>query len=225
MSSDAAAHLRFVRTAPEGITTSTQQPRLGVLAGTFNPVTCAHLSLAEQARTQFALAEVLFVLPEQLPHRQPDEASLEDRLAMLALALTPCPYFSLAVCTHGLFIDIARALVPHYPQGTRFFFLLGADAADRILLWDYPDREATLTEMFARFDLVIARRAGKLAWAKDPLVEHFRNQLHRLEMPLNYQSLSSTAVRAAVRRGDPIDALVPPGVADYIRNHQLYLNS
>ncbi len=225
MSSDAAAHLRFVRTAPEGITTGTPQPRLGVLGGAFNPVTRAHLSLAEQARTQFELTEVLFVLPERLPHRQPDEASLEDRMAMLGLALTPWPYFSLAVCTQGLFIDIARALVPHYPHGTRLFFLLGADAADRILLWDYPNREATLAEMFARFDLVIAQRAEELAWSKDPLLDRFQNRLHGLEMPRNYQTLSSTAVRAAVRRGDPIDASVPPGVADYIRNHALYQSS
>lgn len=214
--------LRFMHTAPKGITTTTPQPRLGVLGGAFNPVTCAHLALAEQACTQFDLTEVLFVLPERLPHRHPHEASLEDRIAMLRLALASWPCFSLAVCTHGLFVDIARALTPHYPRSTRLFFLLGADAADRILLWNYPDREATLAEMFARFDLVIARRAGELAWSKDPLVERFHSHLHRLEMPPDYQSLSGTTVREALRRGNSIDALVPPGVADYIRSHALY---
>ncbi|MBI4462712.1 MAG: nicotinate-nicotinamide nucleotide adenylyltransferase [Acidobacteria bacterium] len=193
-----------------------------MLGGTFNPVTCAHLALAQQALRTLKLDEVLFALPERLPHRAPREASLEQRLAMLAAALEPYRQFSLAVCSHGLFLDIARALEPHYPSGVRLYFLIGSDAAERILLWDYPDREAALKEMFARFSLVIARRAGELRLPSDPHVAAFSSRLHTLEMPAEYENLSASRVRAACRQGESLEEMVPPVVADYIREQNLY---
>ncbi|MFQ5816360.1 MAG: nicotinate-nicotinamide nucleotide adenylyltransferase [Terriglobia bacterium] len=215
--------LRFLRRAPQGIAPDAPRPALGVLGGTFNPITRAHLALAQHAQKPFHLNEVLFVLPEQLPHRQPEAAGFDDRVAMLQAALAPCPHFSLGVSTHGLFLDIARALAPHYPPDAHLFFLVGADAAERILLWDYPDRAAALREMFERFDLVVARRQGELRWPEDPHLAPFVARLHALEMPANYQGISASRVREACRKGESLEALVPPAVAAYIRDKNLYL--
>ena len=131
--------LRWLRRAPAGIVTSASAggrpepsaPRLGVLSGTFNPPTRAHLALAEHASRELRLDEVLFVLPETPPHKKQLEASLEDRAEMLLRALAGSKEFSAAIATHGLFLDIHRALAPHYPPGTRVFFLVGEDAAER----------------------------------------------------------------------------------------------
>src|ERR1039458_5080843 len=49
--------------------------RLGVLPGTFNPVTVAHLALAEAALT--IVDEVVFVLPRQFPHKTYSGAAFE----------------------------------------------------------------------------------------------------------------------------------------------------
>lgn len=215
--------LRFVRRAPEGIAPDAARLALGVLGGTFNPVTCAHIALAEQAQQSFELDEVLFVLPEQLPHRQPEEASFDDRAAMLRAALASHPHFSLGISSHGLFLDIARALQPHYPRDLRLLFLSGADAAERILRWQYPDREAALREMFDRFALVIARRAGELRWREDPQLAPFAARLHALEMPPEYQDVSASRVREACRQGESLEGLVPPVVVAYIRGKKLYV--
>lgn len=214
--------MRFLRRAPQGIEPTASRAALGVLGGTFNPVTRAHLALAEQAQKTFNLGEVLFVLPERLPHRAPEEASLADRVGMLEAALAPYPHFSLAVSTHGLFLDIARALASHYPFDVRLLFLVGADAAERILLWNYPDREAALREMFERFGLVVARRSGELRWPEDPLLGRFASQLYALEMPAEVEGISATRVREAARRGEPLMLLVPPAVEAYIREKKLY---
>jgi len=213
---------RWVRRAPEGLRPGDPRPRLGVLGGTFNPVTRAHLALAETARRVFALGEILFVLPGQLPHRTPEETTVEDRLALLEAALAAHNGFSLAVCSHGLFLDIAEALAPHYPAGTRVYFLTGSDAAARILNWEYREPEKALAEMFARFDLIVAERAGQPALPAAARLAAFRPKIHTLRLPADVQKISATEVRERLRAGLPVDELVPPAVADAIRARGLY---
>ena len=41
-------------------------------------------------------------------------------------------------------------------------------------------------------------------------------------VPIDVKEISSTDVREAVRRGDDISAMVPPGVAEYIWDNYLY---
>ena len=219
---ESAPVLRFIRRAPQGIAATGGKAALGVLGGTFNPVTCGHLALADQAQKHFQLDEVLFVLPARLPHREPREASLEDRLAMLELALQPYPRYSLAVSTHGIFLDIARALESHYPRDARLRFLIGADAANRILRWDYLDRKEALREMFHRFELVIARREEELRLPDDPELAPYRSRIHALEMPAECQRISSTQVREICRQGQSLEGLVPADVVTYIRTRNLY---
>lgn len=218
----AAPQLRWVRRAPQGIRVAEDRPRLGVLGGTFNPVTRAHLALAELALREFHLHEVLFVLPEQLPHRAPEEASLEQRLALLKAALDPFEQFSLAVCSHGLFLEMAEALAPHYLAGVKVYFLAGSDAAERILRWKYDELGKALAEMFARFELVVASRAGAFSIPDDPPLRAFRSRIHSLALPAGYQQISATAVRERVRQGNPIDDLVPAAVAEAICRTGLY---
>ncbi len=213
---------RWVRRAPEGLRPGDPQPRLGVLGGTFNPVTRAHLALAETARREFALGEILFVLPGRLPHRTPDEATVEDRLALLEAALAAHNSFSLAVCSHGLFLDIADALAPHYPADTRVYFLTGSDAAERILDWGYPQPEKALAEMFARFDLIVAERAGRPALPAAARLAAFRPKIHTVRLPAEVQRISATEVRERLRAGLPIEELVPAEVAETIRVRGLY---
>ncbi len=219
---ESAPALRFIRRAPRGIVATGGKAALGVLGGTFNPVTSGHLALANQAQEHFQLDEILFVLPARLPHREPREASLEDRLAMLELALQPYPCYSLAVSTHGIFLDIAQALESHYPREARLLFLIGADAANRILLWDYPDRKEALREMFHRFELAIARREGELQLPNDPELAPYRARIHTLEMPTEVQRISSTRVRELCGQGKSLEGLVPAEVASYIRTRNLY---
>lgn len=214
--------LRWVRRARRGIHPDQKQPRLGALGGTFNPVTLAHLELATEAAREFALDEVLFLLPAALPHRAPNEASLEQRLTLLEAALASHDSFSLAVCSHGLFVEMARALALHYPEAVKVYFLVGSDAAERILLWDYADPEKTLAEMFARFDLIVASRAGRLSIPPEARLEPFRAQIHPLELPAACQLISASAVRERLRAGEPVAEFVPPEVAAAIRRAGLY---
>jgi nicotinic acid mononucleotide adenylyltransferase len=168
------------------------------------------------------LDEVLFLVPERLPHRQPEEATLAQRLMLLEVALARSDRFSLAVSSHGLFVDMARAIEPHYPSATRMFFLVGNDAAHRILRWNYQDRAEARKQMFARFDLIVATRAGELQIPTDPELQPYAGQIHPLTLGPDVQQVSATAVRERVRTGRPLTGLVAPEVAAAIERWQLY---
>lgn len=217
-----APELRWVRRARRGLGAADARPRLGVLGGTFNPVTRAHLALAEAAQRELTLGEVVFVLPATLPHRAPEEASLDERLALLEAALAPQDSFSLAVCSGGLFLEMAAALRPHYAAATTFYFLVGSDAAERILRWDYADPEKALREMFAAFDLIVAGRPGAPALPAEARLARYQAQIHPLALPPDVQAISATAVRERVRAGEPFEELVGPEVATAIRRAGLY---
>src|SRR5437870_4749134 len=68
--------------------------RLGIFGGTFDPVHLGHLILAEEAREQGRLEQVLFVPAARPPHKQEQPLTpFAQRVEMLSLALAGNPAF------------------------------------------------------------------------------------------------------------------------------------
>ena len=196
--------------------------RLGVLGGGYNPITRAHLLLARGAVEQFNLHEVIFVLSKILPHKPLFGASIEQRLDMMRLGIAGAPYISLGFCTHGLFLDICTALKKVYPQNPELYFITGRDAAERLLSWPYSDPAQAIEQMFDAFQLLVCSRHGKLTLPENPMMQKYSGCIHTLRLPENLDHISSTRVRQRIGAGQPIEELVPAGVADFIRKHKLY---
>jgi nicotinate-nucleotide adenylyltransferase len=214
--------LSFHRVAPAGVSIIPQGRCLGILSAAFNPITQAHLALAHNAYQQFQLHEVLFVLPITQPHKLIHDAPLEARLHMMALAVQGNPACSIATCTHGLFIDIARAVEAAYPPQTRLWFITGRDAAERILTWPYPDPALALGELFTRAELLVADREGAFALPDIPVVRTYAAQIHHLALAAEYNHVSATQIRTCLAKGEEVTALVPPAVLTYIQAHHFY---
>jgi nicotinate-nucleotide adenylyltransferase len=177
--------------------------RVGIFPGAFNPPTVAHLSLARAALAH--VDEAVFVLPRALPHKPYEGASLDERAQMLIAAATPHPALSVAIAEGGLFRAIAVEFRGEYGPGTRFSFLCGRDAAERVLNWDYGENSATIVaQMLREFDLLVAARRGEIA---PPL--HASHAIERLQLPENFDWVSSTDVRELIARGEPWEHMVP----------------
>jgi nicotinate-nucleotide adenylyltransferase len=196
--------------------------RLGVLGGGYNPVTRAHLVLAQSAVEQFNLHEVIFVLSKILPHKALFGASIGQRLEMMRLGIADAPYISLGFCTHGLFLDICTALKTVYPQNPALYFITGRDAAERLLSWPYSDPAQAIEQMFNAFQLLVFPREGKLTLPENPLIRKYSSRIHTLRLPESLDHISSTRVRQRIGAGQPIEDLVPAGVADFISKHKVY---
>jgi nicotinate-nucleotide adenylyltransferase len=215
------SHIRLARPAPQGLGASGRN-RLGVLGGAYNPITLAHLAMADTAVEAFHLHEVLFLLPQVPPHKTIFGASLEQRLAMMQLAVADRSYAAVGLSTHGLFIDIYQALQELYPHQPAVYFLTGRDAAERILTWDYVDTATAYRQMFTSFQLIVCDRDGGFHLPHDARLCPYRNRIHRCQLPANYDHVSSTAIRQRCQQGRPITDLVPAAVASYITEHGLY---
>ena len=214
--------IRIVRAAPNGVR-SAGRHRLGVLGGAYNPITLAHLSMADTAVRTFDLHEMLFLLPEVPPHKTIFGASLMQRLEMMQLAVDNCPYAAVGLSTHGLFIDVYQGLQDIYPQQSDVFFVTGRDAAERILTWNYADAEAALRQMLTSFQLIICDREGEFQLPDDPLLLPYQDRMHRCPLAKDFDQLSSTVVRQRCVEGLPLEGFVPSAVAHYIQHHMLYL--
>jgi nicotinate-nucleotide adenylyltransferase len=196
--------------------------RLGVLGGAYNPITRAHLVLARTAVDQARLDEVLFVLSKIPPHKRIEGTTIDQRLEMMRLAVAGFSFASVGLCTHGLFLDIAAALRESYEGTIEVFFIVGRDAAERILTWPYPDPAAALKEMFTAFQLLVFRRRGEFTLPTLHLLQRHAARIHPLRLSEDLDQISSTAVRERAAAEQPLKNLVPEVVASYIRRHGLY---
>jgi nicotinate-nucleotide adenylyltransferase len=195
--------------------------RLGIYGGSFDPVHNGHLSLARACQQQAGLDEVWFMptavqpLKQQGPH-----ATDAQRLEMLRLATYAEPNWrvsSLEIDRGGMSytIDTLRQLDEELPDAV-LFFLMGADALNDISHWREP------REIFALAAPLVVRRAGE----PEPDLAALRKLCAANKQPRLIEILavdvSSTEIRRRAPAGEPLDAMVPPGVAAYIAAHQLY---
>jgi len=188
--------------------TSGRPHKVGILAGSFNPPTIAHIELALAASRSVDL--ILFVVPRVFPHKEYSGATLEQRVEMLD-AVSPVIPHAIASTEQGLFIDIARECREHYGTEVQLSFICGRDAAERILHWDYG-RAGVVEEMLREFELLVAPRGGHFS----PPAE-YHHRIHSLQVRGGHEDVSSTEVRQRIARGEPWDHLVPERIRERVR--------
>ncbi len=196
--------------------------RIGVFGGTFDPPHVAHLILACEARAQLHLDKLLWVLTSIPPHKLGQPITpLDDRLAMLKLALANEPAFQISR------VDIDRP-GPHYSTDTMrllheadpaatLVFLIGEDSLRDLTTWHEP------AKLVAECDEIgVMRRPGVLT---DPValekeIPGLAAKAHFVEAPL--LEIASNDIRRRVEDGRPFRYFVPEAVYGYIVEKGLY---
>lgn len=202
--------LRFHKGAP------LREGRLGVFPGAFNPLTKAHVELARAGRLQHRLGQIAYVLPTAFPHKRYSEAPFEARLGMLRAALGDEPGSAICSSGKGLFVEICEEIREICGGDVELYFLCGRDAAERIVNWDYGEG-ISFPQQLQRFQLLVASRGH----GYDPPPE-LHGRIHSIELAEEYESVSSTAVREAIRTGKSWRHMAPGEVADWIEREGLY---
>lgn len=183
--------------------------RLGILPGSFNPPTRAHLALAEAALAQ--LDQVVLVLPRTFPHKNYDGASFTQRADMLRALLHGRPRLAAATSVGGLFIEIAQECRAAYGPNVALAFVCGRDAAERMVGWNYGKSNA-INRMLEIFQLLVACREG----AYEP-PQHLRQHIRPLALPADVNAISASDVRRRIREGAPWQHLVPDAIVPMVR--------
>ncbi len=194
--------------------------RIGLLGGTFDPPHVGHFWLAETAQAQLKLDRVLFLPVGEPVHKPGKITAVSHRLAMTQLALGSYPTFELDTT------DIKRpyphttsSLLPLLRQNyapADFWLLLGGDSLRDFATWHQPQQIIQGCRL-----AVLARPGAEVGWPTlVQAVPGIQTAVDCLVGPC--LSLSSTEIRAWLRAGYPVRALVGTAVYDYIKHHRLY---
>lgn len=210
---------------------------IGILGGTFDPIHCGHLRMAQEIAEGLALCEVRFIPGGTPPHRAQPRTPAADRVAMVKLAIADNPLFVLderETRRDGLSYTFDTLNELRGEQGTAqpLVLILGADAFIAFHQWH------RWREIFALAHIAVARRPGTdLHTIEDgALAQEFSRRrvadAQALQhtpagaiavVPITALDISATAIRAAIRGGRSARYLVAPGVHDYINHNHLFL--
>jgi nicotinic acid mononucleotide adenylyltransferase len=177
----------------------------GLLAGTFNPFTRAHATLAVAGRRAGCELVVLAMAPVSLAKERLERAHPLDRLDWVAAWGRRHRWAAVVVASHPLLVDMAEAL--GRATGGRVALLLGADKAAQLVepRW-YDDPAAAMARLGRAATLLVAERAGHPA-PDLPL------RAAPLLTPAWVPERSATQARAAAAAGRPLHDLLPAEVA------------
>ncbi|GHO84654.1 nicotinate-nucleotide adenylyltransferase [Dictyobacter formicarum] len=199
---------------------------IGLMGGTFDPIHHAHLIVAEEVRYALNLTEMVFIPAGEPPHKVGRiTAPVQDRVAMVELAVASNPHFSVSrveVDRPGpsYLVDTLRLLKKQWGKDTELFFVIGWDSLEDFPTWYKPTE---ILEQLTR--LVVVHRPG---YKED---EEYNQQLEaRLPGLLQKMcpvavpqlDISSTDLRQRIVENRPIKYQTPAEVEAYIQEHQLY---
>lgn len=193
--------------------------RVGILPGSFNPPTLAHVELARAARQCFRLDCVVFSLSSVIVDKE-RVAGLceEDRLLLLELIAQDVDGLGSAVTNRGLYSDQVLGFRSLFGRKTSIYFIVGMDKVVQIFdATYYDDRDDALRTLFFDAQLIAANRAGSGEEELRGLLEKKENQpyegrVYPLTLPPSLKDVSSTEIRNAAAA----DALGPDAVPDVV---------
>ncbi|MCX6554616.1 MAG: nicotinate (nicotinamide) nucleotide adenylyltransferase [Candidatus Aminicenantes bacterium] len=208
--------------------------KTGILGGTFNPVHRGHIELGLKIKAAFGLEKILYILSAHPPHKKLQAlAAAELRLAMVKEALRPYP--GLVPCDLELrrpgdswTIDTIRQLKSESP-GERFYFITGSEGFLKIKTWKAyrqllgevffiiviraNGHRARVERLLRNENIPIGREAGNPPLPPAAFLYTYAS---------DYLSLSATAIRKKVARGESISPWVEKNVQIIMEENKLY---
>ncbi len=223
----------------------TEKRRIGLFGGTFNPIHNGHLSACRQVYRCLELERVYVIPCAVPPHKDTGQlVSGRDRLAMVKLALAGDPVMlpsDLELKRPGpsFSIDTVLTIKTLAGEQAELFFIVGLDAFVSIHTWQ------AWRQLLAETSMAVMSRPLDSGNSSSDLVKQLETYLHST-VSLRYRyhrhngcfrhpdlkpvypikvspvDVSSSNIRRRLRRGHPIEAMVPEAVAAYIRKKGLY---
>ncbi|MDL2341627.1 MAG: adenylyltransferase/cytidyltransferase family protein [Patescibacteria group bacterium] len=192
--------------------------RIGIYAGTFDPIHAGHIAFALQALEQAKLDKIYF-LPERRPRHKPSVEHFAHRVAMIKQASLPYQQFYVLESVEVSFtIKRTLPMLQQKFKHAQLVFLFGSDAVAGLPDWPYAKQLLTTSE------LVIAARQGDDTTQLQTAIASWPHQPQAAVMLTSYApSVSSSLVRAALRARQPAAGLLQ-SVARYSDHHWLYVS-
>lgn len=194
------------------------KPRIGIYAGTFDPIHAGHVAFALQAIEKANLDEVV-IMPERRPRFKDGPEHYGHRIAMVKRAIRPHDKLSVLETVERYF-TVRKTL----PQLKRIFrdadlvLLAGSDVAEHIP--DWYDAETLLRTV----ELVVGVRGSQSPEVVRGLIGTWELSPRALHVFQSFEpAVSSRSVREALRAGGQAKGLLQ-SVNNYARHNWLYVS-
>ncbi|MCJ7730462.1 MAG: nicotinate (nicotinamide) nucleotide adenylyltransferase [Sedimentisphaerales bacterium] len=200
--------------------------KVALFGGTFDPIHLGHTAVAAAAGEHIGADKVVFVPAKRSPLKVFfPEAGDEDRLAMIALAISGNGSFDLSDYElkkpgPSYTLETVRHFQNLFGDNTLIYWLAGADSLEDLPHW------YGITELIDESNIAVMHRAG----FKPPDFSKFQShwgssRVDKLQRNINETPLidvSSTEIRRRLSAGRDVSGMVCPKVLQYIREHGLY---
>lgn len=191
--------------------------RIGVISGSFDPPTNAHLALAEALNDNGCELVLMLYSLRTLPKEErshvpggsaePPLLDHEERARCLSELSRRRDWLVAAVCMESLIEEQALLVARAFPNA-RPVFGVGSDKLIQIFdpSW-YDDRDSSLERLFAAVELDYAVRAGEEEELRRTIAENpkFAPAMKEVVLPLETQSIASREIRRKVSSGEATD--------------------
>lgn len=202
--------------------------KIGLLLGSFNPVTIAHVAMASNVIASGLCDKVLFVVAKHNPWKKEAPAPFELRCQMIEEAIRPlggtcevCRFEEKHEAPVYSYIPINEA-IEAYPND-EIILIAGTDTIDRIPRWKnfetHIKDKITYIEVLRGFDSTIANEP--IPFKVGCVAVCTAMQVTTLE--IQKMDVSSTMVRNMVSKGMNPYPYVTEGVAKIISDNKLYV--
>ena len=196
--------------------------KYGIYGGSFDPIHIGHVALADSAVRECGLDKLIFMPAYISPFKQDRHVTDgHDRCRMIEAALGTNSAFCLSryeLSKEGPSYTVET--LRHWKKllDGEMFFILGFDSAVQVDQWHEG------AEILTDYHLITARRPDTDFEDGMRILDSFREKYGAeiTVMDMLPVDASSTQIRNLIKEGKPITGLVPPGVEDYIIEHQLY---
>lgn len=206
---------------------------IGVLGGTFDPIHFGHLRLALEVQQQLNCKEIRFIPCQNPVLDKTAQATIDQRLAMLQLALTDQKNFVLddreiKRDTPSYMADTLISLREEFPQQT-LCLIIGNELFPQLPRWH---RWQELLEL-AHF-IVVTRPGFKIDLSKEldtlwqkHVIQDKQLLLTKksgclLSLPITQLLIASTAIREQIGQHISPRYLLPDSVLRYIEHNKIY---
>ncbi len=213
---------------------------IGFFGGTFDPIHCGHLCLAQEVSVQLGLQTVRFVPSGTPPHRVPPKASAAHRLAMVEAAIADNPRFVVdASEVHKrepcYTVDSLQVLRQSLGATQPLVLLMGADAFLELATWSRWHQLFTLAHIAVAYrpgfpvDTWQARMPQPLAaeynarLVRQPQAIHWSPAGGVVVTPITALDVAATRIRDMMRQDGAARYLVTDKIYQYIQEHKLYM--
>ena len=200
--------------------------KIALFGGMFDPIHLGHIAVTSEAAEHIGAEKILFIPAKRSPLKESfPEASGEDRLKMIALAIAGNKKFQLSGCElkksePSYTLQTVRQFQAEYGSETSIYWLTGADSIDELPRW------YRIIELIDECNLSVMYRAGcelpdfakfKTIWGPRRV-----EKLQRNVIPTPLIDISSTEIRNRLAAGRDVTNMLPPSVDNYIHKHGLY---